>query len=143
MRKVLRISPGCLFSPYLLSLECKKGVEEGIAATQHPISASQKLLSTNCRQPLLTQPRLWVLRVRSCPEFSIEKAKRTQRGQKDGLAGNRTLDHSHAVSLRSFNDPRNLMLREYYTTKPQAQCESLMLDFQICEYIYRILSADD
>jgi hypothetical protein len=57
-RKVLRISLGCVFSHYLLSLECKKGAEEGIAATQHPISASQQLLSTNCRQPLLTEPRL-------------------------------------------------------------------------------------
>jgi hypothetical protein len=63
------------------------------------------------------------------PGIQHRKSKKKQRGQKDGLAGNRTLDHSHAVSLRSLNNPRNLMLREYYTTKPQAQCEFLILDF--------------
>jgi hypothetical protein len=41
---------------------------------------------------------------------------RLRGAQKDGLAGNRTLDHSHAF-------PRiEDMLREYYTTKPQAHC---------------------
>jgi hypothetical protein len=39
----------------------------------------------------------------------------TKEAQKTGLAGNRTLDHSHAASLKE-----ELMLREYYTTKPQA-----------------------
>jgi hypothetical protein len=40
-----------------------------------------------------------------------------KRAQKDGLAGNRTLDHSHAFQLLVEME----MLREYYTTKPQAQ----------------------
>jgi hypothetical protein len=40
----------------------------------------------------------------------------TQEAQKNGLAGNRTLDHSQADPLEE-----ELMLREYYTTKPQAR----------------------
>lgn len=38
---------------------------------------------------------------------------------KDGLAGNRTLDHSQADPVRFT--AQELMLREYYTTKPQAR----------------------
>jgi hypothetical protein len=44
--------------------------------------------------------------------------KRQQQWQKDGLAGNRTLDHSQAVSRSLIH--WKAMLSEYYTTKPQA-----------------------
>ena len=51
----------------------------------------------------------------------LRKQKEHQKGKKNiaqcknGLAGNRTLDHSHA-DLRE-----KMLLREYYTTKPQAR----------------------
>jgi hypothetical protein len=46
-----------------------------------------------------------------------DRLKRLEAAQKHGLAGNRTLDHSHAIQFLEEME----MLREYYTTKPQAQ----------------------
>jgi hypothetical protein len=45
--------------------------------------------------------------------------------KKHGLAGNRTPDHSQACS--SALKALELMLREYYTTKPQARCQACCL----------------
>jgi hypothetical protein len=48
-----------------------------------------------------------------------------------GLAGNRTLDHSQAYP------GQDIMLSEYYTTKPQARQRDLMKLTSKLQYIYR------